>query len=136
MQHGWARGDGGLLLAFSELLLWAVVILGSAYAGYLIGRWSVINDGTLDEYDEPTGAPYREYAGEEFREETAPIAKGPATLPNEEWKPKKPHTRGVKPPPALAGEPGSPAGSGSGTKWRRKPSSSASPPPAAAGLKS
>lgn len=115
----------------SHLLLWAVVILASAYAGYLIGRWSVINDGTLDEYDEPTGAAYNEYVGEEFREETAPMPKGPATLPRDDWTPKTPRTRTAKPPPALAGVAGEPAGG-----QRRKPSSSAKPPPAAAGLKS
>lgn len=118
-------------LDFSNLLLWAVVILGSAYAGYLIGRWSVINDGTLDEYDEAAGAPYNEYAGEEFREETAPIAKGPATPRLDDWTPKNPVTRTAKPPPALAG-----VIDGAGGASRRQPSSSAKPPPAAAGLKS
>lgn len=118
-------------LDFSNLLLWAVVILGSAYAGYLIGRWSVINDGTLDEYDETTGAAYNEYAGEEFRDETAPIAKGPASPKREDWTPKKPRTRTAKPPPALAGVIDGGAGG-----QRRQPSSSAKPPPAAAGLKS
>jgi len=118
-------------LDFSNLLLWAVVILASAYAGYLIGRWSVINDGTLDDYDETTGAPYNEYAGEEFREETAPIAKGPAPPRRDDWTPKKPMTRTAKPPPALAG-----VINGVGGSQRRQPSSSAKPPPAAAGLKS
>ncbi|MCH9765368.1 MAG: hypothetical protein K0U34_05185 [Alphaproteobacteria bacterium] len=122
-------------MALSELLLWAVVILGSAYAGYLIGRWSVINDGTFDQYDEPTGAPYRDYAGEEFTEAAAPMPKGPAPTGHETWTPKKPHTRSAKPPPALAGEPGSPSTARGGGS-RRKPSSSAKPPPAAAGLKS
>lgn len=115
----------------SNLLLWAVVILGSAYAGYLIGRWSVINDGTLDEFDEPTGSAYNEYAGEEFREETAPIAKGPANLPRNDWTPKEPRTRTAKPPPALAGVAGETSGGP-----HKEPSASAKPPPAAAGLKS
>lgn len=118
-------------LDLSNLLLWAVVIIGSAYAGYMIGRWSVINDGTLDEYDEPTGAPYNEYAGEEYREDAAPMAKGPATLPREDWTPKTPRTRTAKPPPALAGVRSETSGGP-----RRQPSSSAKPPPAAAGLKS
>lgn len=125
---------------FANLLLWAVVILGSAYAGYMIGRWSVINDGTFDEYDEAVGAPYNDYAGEEFREETAPMPKGPTTPTRHEWKPKPPLTRSAKPPPALAGQPGGGASAGSaggpGVGARRKPSSSAKPPPAAAGLKS
>lgn len=115
---------------FANLLLWAVVIFGSAYAGYMIGRWSVIHDGTMDEYDEPTGAPYNDYAGEDYRDATAPMAKGPAAPAERKWTPRKPRTRGVKPPPALAGEPGSPAGGA-----RRAPSSSAKPPAAAAGLK-
>lgn len=120
-------------MPISNLLLWTVVILGSAYAGYLIGRWSVLNDGTFDDYDEPTGAPYREYAGEEFRAETAPMPKGPASHVDREWTPKEPLTRSAKPPPALAGDPGSPSHASGGS--RRKPSSSAKPPPAAAGLK-
>jgi len=112
-----------------------VVILGSAYAGYMIGRWSVINDGTLDEYDEATGAAYREYAGEEYTEATAPIAKGPAAAKRDHWTPRTPQTRTAKPPPALAGVVGGGAQGGSGGQ-RRQPSSSAKPPPAAAGLKS
>lgn len=120
-------------MELSNLLLWAVVILGSAYGGYLIGRWSVINDGTFDEYDEPTAAPYNEYAGEEYREETASIPKGPAPPVRETWTPKEPRTRSAKPPPALAGEP---SGGRTDHASRRAPSSSAKPPPAAAGLKS
>ena len=128
------------LVAVSEFLLWAVVILGSAYAGYLIGRWSVLGDGYDDGLEAATGAPYRDYAGEQFSEATAPMPRGPATVRNDSWQPKKPITRSAKPPPALAGNPGSSSGGGSGggtgTGARRKPSPSATRPPAAAGLKS
>lgn len=119
----------------SQLLLWAVVILGSAYAGYCIGRWSVLHDGTMDEFDEPTGAAYREYAGEEFRDETAPMPKGPAPPPERQWTAKEPITRTAKPPPALAGPPGGQSGAGAANA-NRAPSRGVKPPPAAAGLKS
>lgn len=119
----------------SNLILWVVVIAGSAYAGYLIGRWSVLNDGTLDEYDEDTGAAYNEFAGEEFREDNVPIAKGPAAPQREDWTPRTPKTRTAKPPPALAGAVGDGSGKSSAAR-HRQPSSSAKPPPAAAGLKS
>ena len=106
------------------LLLLAIVILGAAFAGYMIGRWSVLTAledvaNRLDP-DSPGLGP----AGAE----SPSLAPGPAPHSDETWQ-RKPVTRSAKPPPVLAGD----IGQGGGSNPRKAQSGGARKPPASAG---
>lgn len=82
------------------LLLLALVILGAAFAGYMIGRWSVLSalEDVANRLDPDSGelVPGRNDGG------GATIARGPATHSEDDWR-NKPIIRSAKPPPVLAG---------------------------------
>ena len=99
-------------MSLSELLLLIIVISGAAYAGYMFGRWSVLNErGERD----ASPLPERE--------------RGPLPGPREGLDPPR---RPVAPPPAAAGDSEATQASAGGS--RQAPSRTAAPPPARAGL--
>lgn len=109
----------------TTILLLAVVILGSAYAGYLIGRWSVLS--ALEDVANRIDPDVDEH-GRASRPRATPPP-GPAAHSETTWS-KRPVKRTAKPPPALAGDL---AESGSSGQASSPPSARSKRPPAAAG---
>jgi hypothetical protein len=87
----------------TTILLLAVIVLGSAYAGYLIGRWSVLTAledvaNRIDPDVDDQGRNIRG-GGSAARQQPPP---GPATHSETAWT-RQPVQRTAKPPPVLAG---------------------------------
>ncbi len=98
-------------MTLTELLLLIIVIAGAAYAGYIFGRWSILNE-------QAGGTPSRTDSDS-----------SPLPGPRETLDP----PRRASPPPATAGGTHADVPAG-GSRTGPEPRRTAAPPPARAGL--